>query len=598
MTAKNSTNLPHLLSILIGGFVLAMAAASPLTAFAGTYTDNFDSYSTGDLVGQGSWLDGGGSGSAQVTTAQFSSSPNSIRSSGNKDVRIDMGGVGQSSFYYSYDFYWDGFVTGMGNEQFNPITAEGLQNFRWTTSSGGKWQMPDASTDLLMQIPANTWVTLECFVSFNNDVFWDVDCYMDGDLIVTGSFALSSNTTVRYLSAPYGGNVPSVQHNHFWVDNLFVAWSTDIPSPPGADPCLDGDLGTCISTVEPEDGEIVSTTTPTTWGMTGYISADDFREGARARLKLDRNTDQQAVGSLIALESATGNYTNFEIGVAGAISISTSTVEHLLGVEREGVWRMRWEIQSPRLNIFGFSLFYDTLEFNSSTYTYGEATAVDVIQEQQRALLETLFEASTDPLSGCQFDFSTVLDFSAEDNIFTCVLTMVSSMVIPNGQQAEILIQGARESFLEKAPWGYATRVYDILSYSTATSTLPSIAFTLPDGLPNAEKEQVIDFSPWAPIESAVERIDTAEVETIDGSPLAQFLFWWNTMWLLMFALWLIRELHGAWEAGDFEHDGHSSSSMDKGIYAYRGLVQTRNKMDRHALREEQRRIIRSSRRK
>lgn len=372
----------------------------------------------------------------------------------------------------------------------------------------------------------------------------------------------------------------------------FIMEISDTPYPPPTPP----DVTTRIDSVEPYDGETVATTTPTTYGMEGYIATDDYKEGARVRLKLDRNTDQQAVGALIAWESATGNYTDFELTSDGAISISTTTVEQLLGVEREGEWHMRWEIQSPRFSVFGFTFFNETLVATSTTYIYGQPTGIDIVQQTQEDILQGIIDSATDPLSNCQFDFSSILDFSATDNIYTCVVTMVSSMIIPNSQQAQLLVQGAKDSFLDKAPWGYATRVYEILSTDTSTTTLPSIAFTVPDGLPGDE-HVAIDFSPWEPIAGAITRIDTTEVETIDGSPLDMFLHWWNILWLIMFALWLIRELHGAWEAGDFEHDGHSSGAMDKGIYAYRGLVQTRTKMDRESLRSTQRDIIRRSRR-
>lgn len=370
------------------------------------------------------------------------------------------------------------------------------------------------------------------------------------------------------------------------ADIYFVIDTSNTPTPPVTD------TTTRIDAVSPYDGETVSTSTPTTFAMDGYLNEDDYREGSRVRLKLDRNTDSQAVGALVAWDAAFGNYTTFPISADGTIAISTTTVEQILGVDRVGLWHMYWEIQSPTVNIFGFTFLQQTLVSTSTTYIYGETTGVDAVQIQQQTILEGLTDAMTDPLSACQFDFTTILDFSASDNLFTCVTTMVSAMVVPNQDQAQQLITGARTSFLEKAPWGYATRIYDIVSFSTATTTLPSIAVTLPAGLPGADEGRIIDFSPWGPIEQAVERIDTTEVATIDGSPLDMFLFWWNTMWLIVFALWVIRELHGAWEAGDFEYDGHSSSAMDKGIYAYRGLAQQSIKEDRRRLRHEQRRIV------
>jgi len=65
-----------------------------------------------------------------------------------------------------------------------------------------------------------------------------------------------------------------------------------------------------------------------------------------------------------------------------------------------------------------------------------------------------------------------------------------------------------------------------------------------------------IDFTPYTHIQSALTAIDTAEVDTIEGSPLDKFLYYWDLMWKIVLVLWIIRRIYGAWGDGDFEDIG------------------------------------------
>ena len=87
-------------------------------------------------------------------------------------------------------------------------------------------------------------------------------------------------------------------------------------------------------------------------------------------------------------------------------------------------------------------------------------------------------------------------------------------------------------------------RTYDIFTETTSTSTLPSIAVSIPSGLPMSGT--VIDFTPYTHIASAVDRLSIDNVETMEDSPMDTFLYWWNLMWLIVFGLWLIREFYDA----------------------------------------------------
>lgn len=298
---------------------------------------------------------------------------------------------------------------------------------------------------------------------------------------------------------------------------------------------------TRIDTVEPYDNEIVATSTPVAVGATGFVHEDDFREGTRVRIKLDRQTDQQAVGALVAWQSAFGNYTTFDVDADGAFDFSTTSVENLNGVEREGVWVMRTVIEIPSFTLLGVNFSYRQAVSTTTEFVFGEKTGVDVVQDAAESVLEDIVAAG-DPFANCQFDFSSIIDFSEPDNIITCVLGIASTLIIPNQDQLVALMDAQRNEFLNKPPFGYvylagnALMGYDgvegaNIADSNLVLTLPDTGYFASSTADTTLAGETITIIDWESLAEDVDGISDTEAMTqlydfINLMMSVGFLFW------------------------------------------------------------------------
>jgi len=327
---------------------------------------------------------------------------------------------------------------------------------------------------------------------------------------------------------------------------------------------------TRIDTVTPPDdptgASARATSTTFAFEATGYVNASDWREGMRLIIRARNNVAaaSNAVGPLFSeggnalcswlpdwlcpplpgeeetyTFSGAGSYEfSFPITAAGDFSVATTT-----DVQTIGRYTMFTTIEQPNKTFFGLSESYSQFVSTTTQFTVATSSSYDrAIGSTVEAIVAS--QTAIDP--ECSFDFFTPSNYLPA--IQTCI---TSIFAVPTAYVADGLM-GAMSDLLSHAPWGYATRVYVILTEETASSTLPTLAVDVPDGLPMGGTA-LPDFSPWAGIETAVAQLDVADVETMEGSPLENFEFWWNFMWSLMFAFWVIREIYGMAEMGDFE---------------------------------------------
>lgn len=247
--------------------------------------------------------------------------------------------------------------------------------------------------------------------------------------------------------------------------------------------CLSGDLGSCINSVDPVDGQQIATSSlPYDFQLDGFISGDDYEEGARVVIKVDRNTDQQAVGALLAFNSAFGNKTFIPLDGSGSFDVSTSSDNLRIDFPlRTGLYRARWEIQSPAFSLFGFEFGYNTLVSSSTRFTVSTTTAIDNIQLAQENYLNDIINTlEGDPLASCQFSwFESAIDFSLGSNLMSCMGGLLHWLfVLPEGVMDSTITQ-LKEGFLTRVPWGYFTRIVTAVS-GGASSTLPTLHADVP----------------------------------------------------------------------------------------------------------------------
>lgn len=304
-----------------------------------------------------------------------------------------------------------------------------------------------------------------------------------------------------------------------WPDSalqyqIFTVAGGDVIPPATDASCLTGDFGTCINTADPEnEQEIATSSLPYTFAVDGYIHADDYEEGARVMIKIDRNTDQQAQGALLAWDSAFGNKTYLDIPDSGTFDVSTSSeaisANLNFPMDRIGMYRARWEVQTPKISILGFSLTYSTIESLNTRFTIGTSTPLDKIQIDQENYLQGVIDSiEGDPLDQCNFNFfDSAFDFRLGSDLLGCIGGMLHwFFVLPPGVLEETIVQ-LKEGFLTRVPWGYFTRVVTAVQ-GGAPGTLPTVHADIPI---SATEDISIEFDIDDMVSGAANLTDTME---------------------------------------------------------------------------------------
>ncbi len=198
-------------------------------------------------------------------------------------------------------------------------------------------------------------------------------------------------------------------------------------------------------------------------------------------VKVDRNTDQQASGALAGWDSAFGNKTYLPISSSGAFAVSTSSDNLAIDFPlRIGLYSARWEVQTPKFNIFGFSLFYSTRVASSTTFLVGTTTSIDKITIDQTDYIQGILDSTGDPLASCHFSlFDTALDLTLGSAALNCVAGVLHWMFILPPGTLESTMSQLKDGFLTRVPIGYFTRIVSAIS-GGVEGTLPTVHFDVP----------------------------------------------------------------------------------------------------------------------
>lgn len=322
---------------------------------------------------------------------------------------------------------------------------------------------------------------------------------------------------------------------------------------------------TRIISVSPVTGDSIASTSVVQYSVHAYINPNDV--GARLSYSVFPINSYLGTGSLFGwLGGDTFDY-------GGGYVVSTTSGDLYFTSS-----------SSVPLPVGSYSSVVDLKEWCLTVPLVGWTTCVSPLTNSSGTLIGTTTYWSVDSHSALGQQF--ISNIQALDDIIygTATTTLFASSCNPLSFDTTKCVTGlfsASASFLwglisplfdmvlSAQPWGYGYRVAQIFfDDSVASSTLPSIAVSVPSGLPMGGR--TIDFTPYDSIESALTKIDTTEVETITGSPLDKFLYYWNLMWYIMFGLWLVREIYQAFGDGDFEDvawlGGDSHGRMRKDI--------------------------------
>lgn len=247
------------------------------------------------------------------------------------------------------------------------------------------------------------------------------------------------------------------------------------------------------SAFDPYDEDTVATGTPV--NLTGYLylNEDDMdgellTDGWWIEARIRRDSDNQiAVANITLLDTVLRIDDDW---VATYNSFSTSTT-----FTREGRYTIQWTLHRPSVwnslsSFFGLEAYFNAgvLAEYTTHVVAGELTAYDEYVNSFQEGVENSFASTTlsvltDRLNTC----NPLGNFSMMD--------CLAGLFTLDPQSSGAVIEQFRSLIATKAPMGYVTRLVDIITAQTATTSLPIISVTFPTGLPLAGKVLDFDFN-------------------------------------------------------------------------------------------------------
>jgi len=347
------------------------------------------------------------------------------------------------------------------------------------------------------------------------------------------SFVIANNTG-RTMQNPYG-SVQSV---------IFATTLEDIVL----------DITTHIISVVPLNGSTTGFTTQV--GASGYVSSDDFVEGTKLSINLVNNTIQNGVGgsALDAWNSVVPDY-EFPIDSSGFFSFSTSTEFNI-----DGQVNMSSRIIVPNDTfLIGFLLPDEILLSTTTVFYVNHPTGLDIAMASTTDVLVSALIMGTTTQSIIRCNPS---DF----DITTCLI----SLIVPPSYVFSNAYTRLKQDALTHFPLGYITNFISIL-VNTASSSLPVISGTVPQGIPGAgtsfslSLNHVLDPILYEDIRPYVDSDDTLYDITYP---------YWATLIYILTGLYLIGRILGF---GVIPNDFKTTESGSETVVS-RGITKNGNK--------------------
>lgn len=162
--------------------------------------------------------------------------------------------------------------------------------------------------------------------------------------------------------------------------------------------------------------------------------------------------------------------------------------------------------------------------------------------------------STTSPLAACN---SIIL---GSGSVPDCIY----ALIVPSPQQIGTVIDNFQSEVMVKAPWGYATRVYTLMSGDVATTTLPDLTMTLPSIAGNYEG-LTLNLTPWGDLAGPGSYLASFVPEDASEPILDTFLGYWDTFCYIAFGIWFLSRLWGAWHRNDFQAPRTTARAISRG---------------------------------
>lgn len=261
----------------------------------------------------------------------------------------------------------------------------------------------------------------------------------------------------------------------------------------GGDACESGYTRICGFT--PENGEVL-TGPDIEFTLKAWIDEQDVSGDRRVRIRL-HNIDQNVL--LLGFFSNNDIWLldeKLEEGESGEFNFATTTPL------ADGNYRI--EAWLTRTVFFGWiknPFDNNADQVISKQFIVGAPTFIGNLTQNGFNILNGTMASSTATSS-----LALVAQCSPFADAGFNMVNCLSGLLIPDSNQIQQTIQGARDGILSRLPWGYFTRFAEIMS-NTATSTLPSWNVTV--ALNNADDTTNLAFNPAEMLAGGAALVDT-----------------------------------------------------------------------------------------
>ena len=230
---------------------------------------------------------------------------------------------------------------------------------------------------------------------------------------------------------------------------------------------------TRIITFTPEDGTTTLSAVPVDFNLHAYINADDL--GTFAGIKITYHNIDQNV--LLASDFSTSDIVfldRIQATSSGDFYYATST---LLA---DGDYRVTAELE--KTTIFGiinpFAGTLGTIDEQSHQFIVGSETFIGHISQSNQKELAQFYASSTATTSSALA--STCNPLGAFD-----IRSCLSFLFVPDSNALNDSLNTLKNGVLNRAPWGYITRIINIMA-TTSITTLPVLSYTFQGDSPLA----------------------------------------------------------------------------------------------------------------
>lgn len=440
--------------MFIGGVMTEMTGSQLIN-------DDFDSYTLGNINGKGCWTTSDGTRVTVSTTTAIEQNSLKFVTNGSASAVCSLDSTDYSNTVQnlSGSFYSDGHVN--ANNGFfitilHPTNSVQVLAVLQQTNGGNTLRMESNGITRRSDIPHNTWHDFNIEITYGATTTSSICISLDNDTPTCTATYAGINTGVTGIQISQSANIDDITTSYF--DNF------------GSGTMPETETITRIIDISPADDPDYTNilSSPVTFGLHAYVNPDDIEGNTDIRFTL-HNIDQNVL--LLSAFSPSDIYLlrRENATTSGHFYFSTTTVL------ADGNYRIKAIIEKSYLwglftNPWNVDEVSHEFQVGSSTYI-GTMTGRGYRMMQDLIGNDDAFGTSTTITDINRNIAGNCSPFSGIWNVTKCM----GFLLVPDSKYLQDTINDVKYNVLNRPPWGYVMRVYDMFN-STTTVALP--AFT------------------------------------------------------------------------------------------------------------------------